>query len=305
MVPTQNRSASVETPVSDQSSPTLPAHLVLEVTRGRTRFRRRPVNHPRFLIGAGSTCDLRLGGEGVPALHSIITVNGRDIQLEAIAAEPALLVNGRKIQQTSLSDGDLIVIGDVELVARLEAGHTPAAAQATAADALLTVETERPLAELSAAELVERIEQEELQIEATERRRHEGRIALLEAVAAKAGKSTTTGPQSGARAPVPAPHFLSKRPQILAAQTRQSQSGEGDSAFQRELEDLAAQLASLSGEIQGSTARATAREAQYTSAADLLMETQQKLVAQLEVLLDQVQGIKAQEPSAPKPRAIA
>src|SRR5579872_6171419 len=182
MVPTQNRSASVETPVSDQSSPTLPAHLVLEVTRGRTRFRRRPVNHPRFLIGAGSTCDLRLGGEGVPALHSIITVNGRDVQLEAIAAEPALLVNGRKIQQTALSDGDLIVIGNVELLARVEAGHTPAAAHRAAVDLLPGVETERPLAELSASELVERIEQEERQIEAIERRRHDGRQALLEAV---------------------------------------------------------------------------------------------------------------------------
>jgi len=63
MVPTQSRSASADTGVSDQSSLSLPVHLVLEVTKGRTRFRRRPVTHPRFLIGAVSTCDLRLGGD--------------------------------------------------------------------------------------------------------------------------------------------------------------------------------------------------------------------------------------------------
>ena len=305
MVPTQSRSAPAENPVADQLSLSLPVHLVLEVTRGRTRFRRRPVNHPRFLIGAGSTCDLRLGGEGIPALHSIITVSGRDIHLEAISAEPALVVNGRQIQQTALSDGDLIVIGDVELLARLEAGHTPGEAQAAAASAP-HAEIDRPLSELTASELVELIEQEERQIEDAERRQHIGRLALVEAVLTRARRQAQAAPaEVGIRAPVPAPHFLSKRPQILAAQTRPAPLGERDPALQQDLEELAGQLASLSSEIQGSSARAAERESQYASAADLLMETQQKLVSQLEVLLDQVHGIKSQEPSAPKPRAIA
>src|SRR4029077_10738480 len=104
MVATQNSPASADMTVSDQSSLSLPVHLVLEVTRGVTRFPRRPVTHPRFLIGAGSTCDLRLGGEGIPALHSLITVSGRDITLEAIAAEPALRVNGRVVQTAILHD---------------------------------------------------------------------------------------------------------------------------------------------------------------------------------------------------------
>jgi len=306
MVPTQNSSASAEIPVADQSSLSLAVHLVLEVTRGRTRFRRRPVNHPRFLIGAGSTCDLRLGGEGIPALHSIITVNGRDIHLEAISAEPALLVNGRRIQQTALSNGDLIVIGDVELLARLEAGHTPAGAQSAAPASPQQAENDRPLSELTAAELVELIEQEERQIDDAERRQHIGRLALVEAVLARARRQAQAAPaEVGIRAPVPAPHFLSKRPQILAAQTRPAPLGERDPALQQDLEELAGQLASLSSEIQGSSARAAERESQYASAADLLMETQQKLVSHLEVLLDQVHGIKSQEPSAAKPRAIA
>jgi hypothetical protein len=246
-----------------------------------------------------------LGGEGIPALHSIITVSGRDIHLEAISAEPALVVNGRQIQQTALSDGDLIVIGDVELLARLEARHTPGEAQAASASAP-QAEVDRPLSELTAAELVELIEQEERQIEDAERRQHIGRLALVEAVLARARRQAQAAPtEAGIRAPVPAPHFLSKRPQILAAQTRPAPLGERDPALQQDLEELAGQLASLSSEIQGSSARAAERESQYASAADLLMETQQKLVSQLEVLLDQVHGIKSQEPSAPKPRAIA
>src|SRR5438445_6580351 len=113
MVPTQSRSASADTGVSDRSSLSLPVHLVLEVTRGRTRFPRRPVTSPRFLIGAGSTCDLRLGGERMPALHSMITLSGREITLEAIAAEPALTVNGRLVQTTNLHDSDAIDVGEV------------------------------------------------------------------------------------------------------------------------------------------------------------------------------------------------
>lgn len=302
MVPMQNSSASAEISAADQSSLSPAVHLVLEVTRGRTRFRRRPVNNPRFLIGAGSTCDLRLGGEGIPALHSIITVNGREIQVEAIAAEPALLVNGRRLPHSLLHDGDLIVIGDIELVARLEAGHTPAGAQT----AQPTGDSERPLSELSASELVDLIEREEEQIADFEARQQAGRSALAQAVMARARRqSGQQADNAGVRAPVPAPHFLSKRPQILAAQTRHAQINERDVAFERDLEELAAQLANLSSEIQGSSARATERESQFTSAADLLLETQHKLASQLETLLDHVQELKSQEPPAQKPRAIA
>ena len=116
MVSSQNSSASPELAAADPSLLPFPVQLVLEVTKGHTRFPRRPVTHPRFLIGAGSTCDLRLGGEGMPALHSLITVSGRAITLEAIAATPALRVNGRVVQTTVLHDGDVIGVGEVELL---------------------------------------------------------------------------------------------------------------------------------------------------------------------------------------------
>src|SRR5688500_1252666 len=47
----------------------------LEVRRGRTRAPRRAVRRQRFLIGAGSNCQLQLGGSDIPILHSILLVD--------------------------------------------------------------------------------------------------------------------------------------------------------------------------------------------------------------------------------------
>ncbi len=59
-----------------------------------------------------------------------------------------------------------------------------------------------------------------------------------------------------------------------------------------DLEKLGEQLTSLSQELKGSSERATRREAQFASATDELLDTQHKLVTQLEVVLDQVQTLK-------------
>jgi hypothetical protein len=188
MVPMQNVSAQAEIGVNDQSSLSLPVHLVLEVTRGRTRFRRRPVTHSRFLIGAGATCDLRLGGNGMPALHSIITVAGREIALEAIAPQPGLTVNGRRVRNTVLHDGDRIGIGEVELLARLEAGHAPAAVEQPSNPSAIAIEVDRPLLEIPAAELVDLIEHEEHNIDNFEARQRDGAQALVDAVMVRVGR---------------------------------------------------------------------------------------------------------------------
>ncbi len=61
------------------------ASLVLEVGRGRTEQRRRPVQSSRFLIGSSQRCDLCLGGGAIPPLHSLISTDGGEVWLEAIA----------------------------------------------------------------------------------------------------------------------------------------------------------------------------------------------------------------------------
>lgn len=308
MVPTQKLSAPAELGVNDQSSLSLPVHLVLEITRGRTRFRRRPVTHPRFLIGAGATCDLRLGGDRMPALHSIITVSGREIALEAIAAEPGLTVNGRLVRNALLHDGDIIGIGEVELLARLDAGHAPAAVEQPAAVAKGPIDSDRPLTEISAAELVDLIEQEEHAIEEFEGRERDGANALVDAIMARIRRPGSqvefvSPRESGSRAPIPAPHFLSKRPQVLASHSRQPAATE--QPMQNDIEELGKQLTTMSQALLGNSQRASEREALYASAADELLDTQQKLVSQLEVVVDHVQTLKAHEAPIQKPRAIA
>jgi hypothetical protein len=307
MVPTQNLSAPAEPDlaelaVNDQSSLSLPVHLVLEITRGRTRFPRRPVTHSRFLIGAGATCDLRLGGDRMPALHSIITVAGREFALEAIGAEPALTVNGRLVRNALLHDGDKIGIGEVELVARLEAGHAPAAVEQSTSATRSLIDVDRLLADIPAAELIDLIEREESAIEEFGSRQRDGAKALVDAVMARVNRNTTG--DAVARAPIPAPHFLSKRPQV-AVNLRQSAMAAAELPLQDDIEELGIQLSSISKAILGSSQRATEREALYAQAADQLLDTQHKLVSQLEAVVDQVQTLKENEAPLQKPRAIA
>lgn len=307
---------AVPAELSPPSSDSEPSGLVLEITRGRTRHRQRPVNGPRFLIGAGVTCDLRLGGDEIPALHSIVTVDDSGVHLEAISPVPALLVNGRVVRETRLDDRDVIHIGEVELLAHLSTGRLQTQAEVPVAATVVVSTADRAPAELSAIDLIDRIEAEERQIADFEERLRTGARALtaiVEGRAAPLAASEQRRLDVPTRATVGAPHFLSKRPQVLAAngRTRTASASSRPAAgarpeFQQELEQLGRQLTALSQEMQSTSHRASERETHYAAATDILMETQQKLVSQLEALVSQVSAMQQQQqPAAAKPRAIA
>jgi len=244
--------------ITADSEPSLPAgplpepvQLVLEITRGRTRFPARPVTNSRFLIGAGVTCDLRLGASDIPAIHSILTIHGGEVHLEAIHPAPALVVNGKTVRETALADGDAIAIGDIELRARMSVGHDPVRSQAATA-VHTTIEAEDvPLADLSAIELIDRIEAEEQMIDEFEDRRREGAKSLTQALLARTKRTVEQVPQENVqKRSVPAPHFLSKRPQVLAARGRTDKTVPADVELQNELEQLGRQLTALSHELK-------------------------------------------------------
>lgn len=86
----------------------------LQVWRGDTRFPLRPICTCRFLIGAGTNCHLQLGGE-IPLLHCLLLRDFDGWTIEAIAPEPALLVNGVEVRRTLLEPHDLVSIGPFEL----------------------------------------------------------------------------------------------------------------------------------------------------------------------------------------------
>lgn len=282
-----------ETPA--QIEPQGKTYLVLEIIRGRTRFPNRPVAEPRFLIGAGVTCDMRLGGQDMPALHSLITRGDVGPEIEAVAATPALVVNGQKVRTARLSDGDTIHIGEVELVAHVTAVRPTAELPPQ----IVATQDAPPPVDLSALELVERIEAEQRQIERFEARRELGAQALLQA--ARVGRPTTLEPVLHPR--VPAPHFLSKRPQVLAAQNRAAPA-QGDDSFLKDLSQVGAHLSSLSQEIRNNSTRAKDREARLVEAAETLLDTQERLAEQLEAVIEHVASAQPALPLA-KPRAIA
>jgi hypothetical protein len=312
----RNDDAAVNSPDFAQTPQSV--SLVLEITRGRTRYRRRPVTGPRFLIGAGSTCDLRFGGDRIPALHSLLTVTAGNVQIEAISPEPPLLVNRQPVHIAALHDGDLIQIGDMELLTHVAADVGPAQVQVAAPQPSLETDVAGTpmddISNLSAAELVDLIEQEEQEIDAFEARRRDGARALAESILARHEQKSAERFLHAAESRVPGrPHLPSAgrrrltRPPVPVGRDLLANDEHGaDADFMNGLEHLANQMAGLSQELHSNSRRATEREATYADAANLLLEAQQKLVSQLETLLEQVQTLQQQQ-SGPKlhTRAIA
>jgi predicted component of type VI protein secretion system len=157
--------------------------LWLEIRRGRTRARRRPVRSRRFLIGAGSNCQLQLGGEEIPILHSILLINEDGAHIDAVVSTPELLVNGVPQRAADLHDGDVFSIGRFEFAVNVP--NQFAASQAVVADEF-PLDDADDVESMSAAELVARIEREQAWVEQQESARDQGARALLQSIARRA-----------------------------------------------------------------------------------------------------------------------
>lgn len=168
-------------------------NLWLEVRRGRTRAPRRPVRSRRFLIGAGSNCQLQLGGEEIPILHSILLVDDEGAHIDAVVSTPELLVNGVPQRAADLRDGDVFSIGRFEFAVNVPDQF--AASQAAVDE--LPLDDAADVEAMSAAELVARIEREEAAVDRFENGRSEGAAALLQSIARRArelaGERVSTG----------------------------------------------------------------------------------------------------------------
>ena len=309
MLMTQSSSTAADAggSVSTPSSSFSQSPLILEVIVGRTQFRNRPVHGPRFLIGAGAECDLRLGGDQMPSLHSLITIEGNEICLEAISDTPAMLINGRRQTSVLLSEGDVIRLGSVEMVARIpRQSESPHRLPVSVPE---SDESEPKLEDLSAMELINLIEREEAEVAAFEGRRQLGGAGLLDAVRSRRPtRSARTVPHPGAIGGVPAPHIGPVQPKIAAHSRSASLSEQGrlrtDDGLLKDLEGMGRSLSLFSSELKQRALTASEREAGYASAVTLLLETQQKLVSQVELLLIQVSALR-NAPSKPELRTRA
>lgn len=305
MVPTASGfSAAPASPVTDIDSP-YTLSLTLEVLHGRTRYPQRPVTGTRCTIGSGIACDLRLGGDDMPALHSLIVLGEDEITIETMAAEPELSINGEVTRTKALTDGDVIRIGGVEMLARVTANRLPAAMVE-----MPVTEIERLPEEMSALELVEQIEQEQALIDEFEAQQKLGEDAILEAILSRRRSASRRELHAGSSGEIAKPHFRMPRRQreiytsAVNRATQQSQIMQANAGFLHDLEQLAQSLGDLSHELQQTTLRATEREAGYATATEVLLEAQEKLASQFETLLSQVESLR-EERQPLRTRAIA
>ncbi len=97
--------------------------IQLEITRGRTRDKIRPVNGRTFFIGSGSDCDLVLGGGQFPELHSYLLVTADAVMIRHLGSQPTLYVDGSPQSRCFLSDRSRIQIGPYEFEVQFPAGR--------------------------------------------------------------------------------------------------------------------------------------------------------------------------------------
>jgi pSer/pThr/pTyr-binding forkhead associated (FHA) protein len=279
---------------SESGRPTsLDTHLVLEICRGRTEQPLRPVQSPRFLIGSSPRCDLRVGSAEIPPLFALIFVDGSDIWLESMAATPALRVNGRAETSVRIADGDRIGIGSIELVAHVPAASLAAVPVADNLEMSFEDEADAPAAsDLSARELVERIEAATELVNEFEERQRLGIEALHSAVEGRLQRPASASPEIEVSGDTLLP---------IAGAIRQP---EGRPLV--ELESLVIQLSGVVAELEKRSGAESRREAEYLDAVSTLFETQDRLSRQLEILLRRVAFLNADRSSDREPgRAIA
>lgn len=160
----------------------------LEVRRGKTNSPRRPVRSNRFLIGAGSNCQLQLGGDEIPILHSVLLVEEQGAHIDSLVEHPTLLVNGAPRRTADLQNGDIFTIGRFEFAVHVPQPTESDSLENLQADVEADADPEADLDEvgkLTAAELVERIEQEQSLVNEYQDARYAGARALLQAASLK------------------------------------------------------------------------------------------------------------------------
>jgi hypothetical protein len=288
--------ADAESPCSDLAAP----FLVLEIRRGRTGYPTRPVYTESFLIGSGPGSDLRLGGEGIPIAHTLLTISENNILAQWLCESPPLVVNGKPVQETALCDGDQIEIGRFEFIVRRILNESPAEdadppksdkqptdRMETAAlfDLIAQARSEEPAAdfcEMSAGELLELLEAEQNSVEHAEHAVRQAEAALLHAAWE---------------------HAENLIDESARLDSTLSPASSGDSEILDELERVIHQLSGFSSELELRARRIAAEEATQAEAAELLLDAQKELASQLERFHKQMS--QSQEHPEPKLRKAA
>ncbi len=74
-----------------------------------------PLNRDRIIIGREVSCDVMLNNNSVSRTHSEIVRLAEGYLLKDLGSRNGTFVNGQRIEETLLQDGDTVTIGDVIL----------------------------------------------------------------------------------------------------------------------------------------------------------------------------------------------
>ena len=297
-------SADVEAPTAPPPAP----FLYLEIRRGKTDYPERPVYSRNFLIGSGSDCDLRLGGAEIPEAHSVLVVEEDEVRIQWLAEAPPLFINGELAQECGLCEGDQIEIGRFEfIVHRLlehaavakEHKHTkpdtpanPALEAASLLNLLSQAKQSEEAADLSAtsaSELVAKCEADQEFVEEFESAVRQGEAVLLYAAAQRAADL------------MDAPSTSKTSEQPVSETTPDPIEEE----VLEELEQVIGQLSGFSAELEERAKRLADQEATQAEAAELLLDAQKELAAQLDRFQQQVADTQTSQETEPKLRKAA
>ena len=296
--------ADVEAPTAPRPMPL----LYLEIRRGKTEFPERPVYSRNFLIGSGSDCDLRLGGAGIPEAHSVLVAGADEVRIQWLADAPPLYINGELTQEAGLCEGDEIAIGRFEFIVHRLLEHAVVAKEhkqtkpniqtnppletGTLLNLLAEAKQQEKSAELCdtpASELIAKCEADQEFVEEFEATVRKGEEALLYAAAQRAADlmDDPAGPK------IAEPSASEAAPDPIEEEVLE------------ELEQVIEQLSGFSAELEERAKRLADQEATQAEAAELLLDAQKELAAQLNRFQQQVADTHPAEETQPKLRKAA
>ncbi|MEZ6071705.1 MAG: FHA domain-containing protein [Pirellulales bacterium] len=103
----------MKTVVLENESPAVPA---LEVTDAAGKSERYPIEAVPLSIGRDPTSDIQLDFSRVSREHAVIVLEGGSYRVRDLGSTNGTFVNGSRIDEAAIGDGDLITVADVELV---------------------------------------------------------------------------------------------------------------------------------------------------------------------------------------------
>ncbi len=88
----------------------------LRIAGDERSFPFRPLGVGQHRIGSSPSCEIRLGEQGVPDVHSVIRLGNATAEITSTCSMPPLLRNGEPCSAAILQHGDLIEVGEFRAV---------------------------------------------------------------------------------------------------------------------------------------------------------------------------------------------